>query len=122
MSTLVAACPQLSTLDLNNCTLLTQTTLEAIAAHCPRLQSLDLGGQPGSGSGSLRPRPSRPPDPLTHCGVGSGQRLATDAGLLELAAACHGLRSLNIRYCSDVSAEAVERIKDLLCANVQVRQ
>jgi len=99
VSTLVAACPQLSTLDLNNCTLLTQTTLEVIAAHCPRLQSLDLGGQPGS-----------------------GQRLATDAGLLELAAACHGLRSLNIRYCSDVSAEAVERIKDLLCANVQVRQ
>lgn len=96
---LTSSCPLLTTLDLNNCSRLTGLALAAIAAGCPRLQSLDLGASPNS-----------------------SQRLATDEGLIVLARHCRGIRSLNVRYCQFVSAEAIEKVKALLCANVQVRR
>ena len=53
--------------------------------------------------------------------LGGCKHLATDASLVTLAQHCPGLRSLNLRFCEQVSEEAIERVQSL-CVNVQVRR
>ena len=71
-----------------------EAALNSIACSCSKLLSLDLGG----------------------C-----KHLVTDPSLLELAHKCGHLRSLNLRFCEQVSEAAIEEVQRQ-CVNVQVRR
>ena len=53
--------------------------------------------------------------------LGGCKHLATDASLVTLAQQCPGLRSLNLRFCEQLSDDAVNAVYRH-CLNVQVRR
>ena len=85
---------RLASLDIGGCSRLTEASLHSIADHCPHILSLDLGG----------------------C-----KHLVTDEALLQLARSCADLRSLNLRFCEQVSEAAIDAVHRY-CVNVQVRR
>ena len=74
-----------------------------------------------------QPRPPSLPRSSPRCSklvsldLGGCKHLATDASLVTLAQHCPGLRSLNLRFCEQLSDDAVNAVYRH-CLNVQVRR
>ena len=77
----------------------------------------DLASQPRPPSLFLPLRCSK----LVSLDLGGCKHLATDASLVTLAQHCPGLRSLNLRFCEQLSDDAVNAVYRH-CLNVQVRR
>ena len=84
LSSVVASCRRLTTVNLRLCPFVTDETIIAIASNCPNLQHLNLA---------------------KCC-------LITSKGILEVGAHCPFLHSLNIRRCKEVRDGAVRRIAE----------
>lgn len=100
-------CPSLKGLRLGRCIGVTPLGLKAVCEKCPELQILDLQGNAVFSDTEMAPLLKS----LTQLEeLDLSDTSAGEAAILELAHSCHHLRVAKFNNCSNVTAQAVQKL------------